>query len=361
MSNNIPITARISKGLFGQKVSEPILNVGAAGVSGNNQTSNAPSPNKMMSSPAKQTSAGDIITGKNEPKNAVKVKTVTKGKDTIVKGKDTVVPGKKYVPNENAWWKSRTPEQKAAYNKSKREEIANDPDYQDKVVKGTDTVVKGKDEEGEKTLMVMNEGDALSTYGSRQAGRDVLQSNRKSKRADIDVAKAEAKLGHSTDSKGNKTTISDPKSHIKKAKLEAKLQQAKNNKTGLDSLSENARLKAAQSSAPGGKIKGTQLDYNKEQTYSATQATAANAPDRDANYKAMVGEGASTTEKKNPASDKNTIADAGSIATKEFKKPEVSTTSDVVELPGKEEDSAVTKKTNGFFNKKSQMKMKYFK
>ena len=120
-------------------------------------------------------------------------------------------------------------------------------------------------------------------------------------------------------------------------------------------------MKAAQSSAPGGKIKGTQLDYNKEQTYSATQATAANAPDRDANYKAMVGEGASTTEKKNPASDKNTIADAGSIATKEFKKPEVSTTPDVVELPGKEEDSAVTKKTNGFFNKKSPMKMKYFK
>ena len=196
----------------------------------------------------------------------------------------------------------------------------------------------------------MNEGDALSTYGSRQAGRDVLQSNRKSKRADIDVAKAEAKLGHSTDSEGNKTTISDPKSHIKKAKLEAKLQQAKNNKTGLDSLSENARLKAAQSSAPGGKIKGTQLDYNKEQTYSATQATATNAPDRDANYKAMVGEGASTTEKKNPASDKNTIADAGSAAT-------ATATAD----NDNKERAALLKKENGFFNKKSPMKMKYFK
>jgi hypothetical protein len=41
-------------------------------------------------------------------------------------------PGKTYVPNENAWWKSLTPEQKAAHNKKVRERIATDPEYQPK-------------------------------------------------------------------------------------------------------------------------------------------------------------------------------------------------------------------------------------
>jgi hypothetical protein len=41
-------------------------------------------------------------------------------------------PGKKYVPNENDWWRSLTPEQKAAHNLKKRQEIAKDPQYQPK-------------------------------------------------------------------------------------------------------------------------------------------------------------------------------------------------------------------------------------
>ena len=41
------------------------------------------------------------------------------------------IPGKKYVPNENAWWKSLSPEQKAAHNAKVRAEIAKDPAYKD--------------------------------------------------------------------------------------------------------------------------------------------------------------------------------------------------------------------------------------
>ena len=46
---NTPITARVSTGLFNQKkgVTEPLLNVGQAGVHGNNQTRDIPSPSKM--------------------------------------------------------------------------------------------------------------------------------------------------------------------------------------------------------------------------------------------------------------------------------------------------------------------------
>ena len=46
---NTPITARINSGLFNQKksVTEPLLNVGPAGVHGNNKTKDIPSPSKM--------------------------------------------------------------------------------------------------------------------------------------------------------------------------------------------------------------------------------------------------------------------------------------------------------------------------
>ena len=48
-SKNTPITARINTGLFNQKkgVKEPLLDVGPAGVYGNNQTRDIPSPSKM--------------------------------------------------------------------------------------------------------------------------------------------------------------------------------------------------------------------------------------------------------------------------------------------------------------------------
>ena len=49
MSKNTPITARVSTGLFNKKkgVTEPLLNVGQAGVHGNNKTKDIPSPSKM--------------------------------------------------------------------------------------------------------------------------------------------------------------------------------------------------------------------------------------------------------------------------------------------------------------------------
>jgi hypothetical protein len=45
-----------------------------------------------------------------------------------------VIPGKKYVPNENDWWRSLTPEQKAAHNIKKRKEIEESDEYKDKTI-----------------------------------------------------------------------------------------------------------------------------------------------------------------------------------------------------------------------------------
>ena len=50
---NTPITARVNAGLFNQKkgVTEPLLGVGPAGVYGNNQTRDIPSPSKLKGYP----------------------------------------------------------------------------------------------------------------------------------------------------------------------------------------------------------------------------------------------------------------------------------------------------------------------
>jgi hypothetical protein len=346
MANNTPITARVNKGLFGKKslsTTEPLLNVGSAF--------------KLMTSPFQQGAAGDIITGKNEPKNAVRVKritpgvdTIVKGEDTIVKGEDTVVPGKKYVPNENAWWKSLSPEQKAAHNKKKRAEIANDPAYQptiikgkDTIVKGVDTIVKGEDKEEESTLMVMNEGDAMGSLDRREVDRSITHTSRKTKNAEVNVAKAQAKVDGL---KGK-----EKKEYVSKARNKAKLDQATANLAGRKGNRDAAVLQGQQSTKSGGKVKGTQLDYSKEQTFSATQATVENAANRKENYNAMNGIDSSTTTITNPTIKKDTS-----------KKVNLSGPLGVQVGERKKGVDALAEKTdNGFFAKKSALKMKYFK
>ncbi len=74
---NIPITARVESGLFNQKkgVKEPLLNVGPAGVHGNNQTRDIPSPSKLRGfsmkkkteSPIKQVNTNVITYGEDTP------------------------------------------------------------------------------------------------------------------------------------------------------------------------------------------------------------------------------------------------------------------------------------------------------
>tara|TARA_R110001632_G_scaffold71690_1_gene166198 strand:+ start:315 stop:1286 length:972 start_codon:yes stop_codon:yes gene_type:complete len=87
-SKNTPITARISTGLFNQKkgVKEPLLDVGPAGVSGNNQTRDIPSPSKMRgysmkASPFKQTKVGvNVVKSDSTGDQIIKGKKITRGK-----------------------------------------------------------------------------------------------------------------------------------------------------------------------------------------------------------------------------------------------------------------------------------------
>ena len=91
-SKNTPITARISTGLFNQKkgVKEPLLDVGPAGVSGNNQTRDIPSPSKMRgysmkASPFKQKAELKDPVKTETTKQNIKVLDPVVTKDTRIK------------------------------------------------------------------------------------------------------------------------------------------------------------------------------------------------------------------------------------------------------------------------------------
>lgn len=78
---------------------------------------------------------------KENTNTIVQAPTITPGK-AAVPGQDAVIekgkPGKKYVPNENTWWRSLSPKQKAAHNAKIRKMVATDPIYTgtpDKVIK----------------------------------------------------------------------------------------------------------------------------------------------------------------------------------------------------------------------------------
>tara|TARA_R110002020_G_scaffold62942_2_gene167891 strand:+ start:4404 stop:5285 length:882 start_codon:yes stop_codon:yes gene_type:complete len=79
---NIPITARVESGLFNQKkgVKEPLLNVGPAGVHGDNQTRDIPSPSKLRGYSMKKKTESPI-------KQKVGVLESESTGDKIVKGK----------------------------------------------------------------------------------------------------------------------------------------------------------------------------------------------------------------------------------------------------------------------------------
>ena len=98
--NNKPITARVKSGMF--KTKEPLLNVGPAGVDGNNKTRTMPSPSKMKgykmkSSPFKQNAIKDaekenIETQKRSEQNnqGVLVDTITTNQTQDTAGTDAV-------------------------------------------------------------------------------------------------------------------------------------------------------------------------------------------------------------------------------------------------------------------------------
>lgn len=349
MSKNIPITARVTKGSFKNKVTEPLLSVGPAGVFGNNQTSQAPSPAKMKASPFKQ-QANPLSKSENNNSKSYeaggKMYNVNKSTSagSIVKGKDTIIPGKKYVPNENAWWKSRTPEQKAAHNKKKRAEIAANPEYQDKVVKGADVEVPGKEQVNvsEATLYTKDKGDAQTSLDRRGNIRNIKNLSAQEKRNDMRTLRgggfkddAGKVIERGTDAfKNKKAEIKQNKRDTRSEVIKSEIQNSKNQSKG--------NVKA---SLAGG--------YSSKDVIAEERAVTAGDKSLDTQRKDFENKAAAEA-----LLSKDKIMNAGTAATK-FPKPEVN--ADPADVPAIEKPESIAKKMSGFFSKKSPLKMKYFK
>ena len=215
--NNKPITARVKSGMF--KTKEPLLNVGPAGVDGNNTTRTMPSPSKMKgytmkSSPFKQeVNAADkairnsknaqYIVGPNGELSARSTTTVvTPGEDAFVEGTPDVIT----EPTETFTGEMATG--------ADAEEWAKQNDYCKGKPKGTpgcagfhkfeggatvagtpDKTVKGEDKKTEvssdKKIYRKVEGRASSAYATRNnlrkakvAARNAKKYQRKQDKAD---------------------------------------------------------------------------------------------------------------------------------------------------------------------------------
>lgn len=371
MSKNIPITTRVNRGLFSQKkspVQEPLLSVGVAGVYGNNETRNIPAPSKLMSSPAKQVS-GSKSTGKIILEQVV-AKSGTQGTtETITVPGATTTTNKKvkkpyvgaakdacspeYIAKNGRRacdeYKALSAEKKEAGNTTTVPTTTKEPD-------ATNTI----DKPGEKVeLRIFHEGDAMTTFGRRQLDRSIIQGARKTKRAEIDVAKAKAKAGKmGNDAEGN--PITDKNKFISEAKNAARLKQAETKAAGIGANTENSVLQGQQSKSPGNKFLGTQLDQSKEQKKDASLSNSTTVADDAAQTNAILGQ--PPVGNPNPAKSISTSTPPVTKATGSGDPVATDVVADVKkEDKPKDAKSAALYKKPAFFDKRGPLKMKYFK
>ena len=202
MSKNTPITARVSTGLFNKKkgVTEPLLNVGKAGVHGNNQTRDIPSPSKikgyaMKSSPFKQ----KMVDGK-----PVEAKIKSAGQRIIEE-----TPGKPGSDNYDKAVAAEgtkivdpaliTPEMTARANKKRADAKAADvlaakPVKKEKIIPGKDIDLKDFEVEGKRGMV---ESWEAGSQGRRmkKLSDDISDSQKKIGRYQSRLAKHTGKDG----------------------------------------------------------------------------------------------------------------------------------------------------------------------
>jgi hypothetical protein len=357
MAKNIPITARVSRGLFGQKATEPVLNVGQAGAYGNNVTKGDPSPTKMMNSPFKQQvnkskGTGDMMVeqgqahaniGSKEPDTVVKGKEKTKTVNT-----DTYDGSGGYMDSDK-WAKWLETPAGQEYTNKNTKQVGTGEFEPDKTIKGKDTTEKVP-------LTTFNEGSAKTSFWRRQDDRSVTHTSRKKKAADIKLAKLAAKRGYTTsvDKDGNevKTVIKNKSEYIKNAKLDAKEEMWESRKAGYQGSRDAAIKQNQQSVMIHGAVKGVNLDPKGQQILHANQI---------GNKKGLTTEGDAETQVRalggyNLSKEKETETDTQvtNPATNAPAGAAAEAKSDDVETGAK-------KSANGFFAKKSPLKMKYFK
>lgn len=285
---NVPITARVSSGLFNQKkgVTEPLLNVGPAGVHGNNQTRDIPSPSKMRgysmkASPFKQNDTDEkpkstevgvkVVKQEKAPDTTEEV--TTAGVDTKTEGGLT---GKKEKQMSNEAWKSylakETPEKKA---KRKASEIKRGIRKEDVITKSEPKtekkVIEGKVTEKEEFTpnQTRDKGDAQTALERRNTIRSGKVAARTEKAAQRKIDRLDRKEG--------KINPDTEKAYDKKTqRLARKRTQAESNRKVSQNAVEGAKNQSAQN------IKGSSDKAVKSKERAMTLTDVGNKADQDA-------------------------------------------------------------------------------
>jgi hypothetical protein len=337
MAKNVPITARISKLLFGKnKVTQPIINVGKVEVS---------SPAKMggfksSNSPFKETDTGEdpkVTKGKSP---SAKVWTSTSGTEgtPVIKTKaaghqvTTYTPPTRTAAGDAAYENMTLPQREASDAKyiAKNTKTTGEPDTT--IVTPAKPPTPGTLESAE--LYTREKGDAQTALDTRDVIRRGKVAARQTKRAEINVGKAEAEI---SGLKGK-----EKRKEVKRVKNTAKLNQATTNLAVAQGQSEGVKAQSAQNK------KGTSTKDVEGEEKILTRANMSTTEQErliKAEHAAKLAAGDSKTTK---GAFDNT-----------FKK-EVAKESDKFSTE-KKDIKSVAKKDNGFFAKKSPMKLKYFK
>ena len=355
---NVPITQRAEvKTNSKNKVEEPLLNVGPAGVYGNNQTRKIPSPAKQTAKQKKNLPEAIVkaIAAKSpakQKKEDKKVKTTaiietsSAGKDITVKGKE-ITKGrtdketwKDNVKGVKQKFKTFADYQAAAsgYRKKKGKDFKADQVGTGKFEK--DTTKKGKKEtkttSSTETVRVRDTGDAQTALSRRQTIRGGKVGTRVEMQGKVKAARAKYK----NMTKAEKEKAGGRIKYMRKIKNEAKEVRAnKNSKLGA------AAAKGAQA----------QADQNKSSLSGQTSNVKSAGRDE---------EKSDTTKKQQAAAQAKKLEAAAALAADKKAKAAAAL------LAKKQEDNTITdikaanaqvKMAPGFFKNKSALKMGYFK
>lgn len=191
------------------KTKEPLLNVGPAGVDGNNKTRSMPSPSKMKgyamkSSPFKQNAADKALEKTNTNYETYRDGKVILGNETKVESAGDIV--RKEITKTGYKDPVTTPEGDAAYAAlDQAGKDAQDKAYRDRkdnqIEMGTGEFeeVQGpstsKTKKNEIVAKIARTGEVQTAYESRNNLRRGTQVNRKTKKAEIKNARSKAKGG----------------------------------------------------------------------------------------------------------------------------------------------------------------------
>ena len=281
--SNTPITARVNAGLFNQKkgITEPLLNVGPAGVYGDNQTKDIPSPSKKrgysmakkkVDSPIKQVNTNVITLG--EGAEGTEGTEETKVKKPYVGAANDACSAEYIAANGSGAcdkYKALSQEKKDAANFD--------------IVpgnKGSDPV-EGVDDVKSIPIKTKDDNDAMSPWRVRQqsrsikkSGKDVRQSQNKLDKINRKLTDMDAKDAVPGNRKFDRLT-SKQTENTRELDAFTKNQTARTRQVEMssDPLGKNRTFKSAERNLDKGDLTTEQQDTRNKEEIKANRIKAA--------------------------------------------------------------------------------------